>query len=163
MAGNRNIIGDNVTIKSEVYQGKIYAGATQLSCTIVVEQTAPMQLTVRSGVFTHTNGTTWTLESDAVFNLVSSPSYPTEVKIEIGDIQPDGIMDVWYGTCVRNGIDDFDVPAGWHTGHPLVFNFSIPAGCTDLTPLDIFVLTVLPGFPDGTTVADWQIQLGGAA
>lgn len=149
-------------IKSELYKGKIFAGATQLASTIMVEQTGAMQLTVRAGVFTHTDGTEWTLGVDAVFNLVSSPVYLTEVKIEIGDIQPDGIMDVWCGSCVQDGVDEFDIPAGWRTGHSLVFNFSIPAGCTDLTPIDIFVLTVLAGFPENTTGADWQTQTGGA-
>ena len=151
-----------MTIKSEIYKGKIYSGSTQLASTIAVEQTGLMQLAVRSGVFTHTDGDTWTLATDAVFNLVSSPDYPTDVKIEIGDIEPDGIMDVWLGTCVMDGVDEFDVPVGWNTGHSLVFNFSIPAGCTDLTPIDIFVLTVLPGFPGETTAQDWVTQIGGA-
>lgn len=151
-----------MTIKSDVYKGKIYSGSTRLASTIAVEQTGLMQLTVKSGVFTHTNGDTWTLASDAVFNLTSSPDYPTGVKIEIGDIEPDGVMDVWCGTCVQDGVDEFDIPAGWRVGHALVFNFSIPAGCTDITPIDIFVLTVLPGFPSGTTAEDWQTQTGGA-
>lgn len=151
-----------MTIKSETYQGKIYSGSTQLASTIAVEQTGLMQLTVRKGLFTHTDGRTWTLATDAVFNLASSPDYPTDVKIEIGDIEPDGIMDVWCGTCVQDGVDEFDIPAGWRTGHSLVFNFTIPAGCTDLTPIDIFVLTVLAGFPENTTAADWQTQTGGA-
>ena len=151
-----------MTIKSETYKGQIYAGSTKLASTIVVEQTGLMQLTVKSGVFTHTNGSKWILDTDAVFNLVSSPDYPTDVKIEIGDIEPDDIMDVWCGTCVQDGVDEFDIPAGWNIGHALVFNFSVPAGCTDLTPIDIFVLTVLPGFPEGTGPEDWQTQTGGA-
>ena len=151
-----------MTLKSETYQGKIYAGSTQLFSDIVVKQSGNMQLTVKAGTFRHTNGVEWMLEDDAVFDLLSDPTNETQVKIEIGDIEPDGIMDVWCGTCVQDGIEEFDEPIGWNTGHSLVFNFSIPAGCTDLTPIDIFVLTVLAGFPDGSTAADWATQIGGA-
>lgn len=151
-----------MTIKSELYKGKIFSGDTQLASTILVEQTGAMQLTVRAGTFTHTDGRTWTLDADAVFDLVADANYPTQVTIEIGDIEPDGIMDVWCGTKVQDGIEDFDIPEGWNAGHPLVFGFSVPAGCTDLTPIDIFVLTVLDGFPEGTTAADWKTQTGAA-
>lgn len=146
-----------MTIKSEIYKGKIYAGSTQLASTIAVLQTGAMQLTIKAGTFTHTNGNTWTLATDAVFNLASSPSYPTLVRVEIGD---NGSNDVWCGTCVMDGVEEFDPPIGWNKGQDLVFNFSIPAGCTDLTPIDIFALTVLPGFPEGTAAADWQTQRG---
>ncbi|MBE3144664.1 MAG: hypothetical protein IMZ61_12200 [Planctomycetes bacterium] len=153
-------------IKSEIYKGHIYAGATELASTIVVEQTGLMQLTVRKGKFTCTDGTSHLMESDSVFDLVSHPDYFTEIKIEIGHIPHEdpsdwsGIVDIWCGTKVNDGVEEFDPPAGWVTGHPLVFNFVIPAGCTDLTPIDIFVLTVLPGFPEGTTAADWAFQTG---
>lgn len=36
-------------IKSELYQGKIYAGDTPLECSIAVDQTGPLQLTIRAG------------------------------------------------------------------------------------------------------------------
>ena len=149
-----------MTIKSEVYNGKIYAGDTQLSSTLEVEQTGAMQLTVKSGTFTNTGGTQWTLDADVVFDLVADENCPTNVKIEIGDVEPDGILDVWCGTCVQDGIEEFDVPEGWIAGHPLVYNFSIPSGCTDLTQIDIYALTVLDGFPDGTTAEDWKTQKG---
>ena len=148
-------------ITSQINRGKIYAGETQLSNTVAVEQTGLMQLTVRAGVFTHTNGDTWLIENDQVFDLVADADYSTSVKIQIGDIEPDGIMDVWCGTIVNDGVEEFDEPEGWHTGHDLVFNFNIPAGCTDLTPINIYVLEVLPGFPEGTTADDWKAQTGG--
>jgi len=105
-------------IKSEIYKGLIYAGATQLACTIVIEQTAPMQLTVKAGVFTHTDGKQWTLSNDIVFNLVADTDYATRVEIEIGDIE--GVVDVWCGTCVQDGVEEFNIPEGWNSGHPLV-------------------------------------------
>lgn len=43
-------------IVSELYNGKIYAGETPLESTIVVEQTGPLQLTVRSGGHLQTTG-----------------------------------------------------------------------------------------------------------
>jgi hypothetical protein len=119
-----------------------------------------MQLTVRKGRFTHTDGSYWTLPADAIFDLVADPNYPTEVKIEIGDIEADSVADIWCGTRVCDGVEEFDPPVVWNSGHPLVFNFIVPAGCTDLTSVDIFVLTVLPGFPEGTTAEDWKVQSG---
>lgn len=48
-------LGDLVIMmKSELHQGLIYAGDSPLASTITVEQTGPMQLTVRAGSFTTT-------------------------------------------------------------------------------------------------------------
>ena len=43
-----------MTIKSEVRKGLIYAGDTPLACTITVEQTGPLQLTIKAGAFCST-------------------------------------------------------------------------------------------------------------
>ena len=149
-----------MTIKSELYQGKVFAGDTQLSSTIAVEQTDKMQLTIKAGTFTHADGMQWTLDSDAIFDLVADANYPTQVMIEIGDIE--SVVGVWCGTCVMDGIEEFDIPEGWNAGHALAFNFAIPAGCSDLAPIDIYVLTVPDGFPDGTNADDWKTQTGAA-
>ena len=130
-------------IKSKVNEGRINAGGTQLASTIVIEQTGLMQLTVNSGAFTHTNGDTWMLEDDQIFDFVADADYSTSVKIQIGDI--DGVVDVWCGTKVNDGIEEFDKPEGWNTGIDLIYNFVIPAECIDLTPIDIFVLDVVSG------------------
>lgn len=149
-----------MTIKSLIYQGEIYAGATKLACTIAVAQTGPLQLTVSAGSFTHTDGRTWVNDTPAVFDITPDAVYPTECKIEIGDIG--GAADIWCASRLLDGIEEFDTPPGWNNGHVLVFPFVVPPGCTDLAAVDIFVLTVLPGFPAGTTAADWQVQSGGA-
>jgi hypothetical protein len=149
-----------MTIKSEIYKGKIYAGGTELACNIAIEQTGPLQLTVNAGTFTHTDGKAWTLAVPTVFDVPADPTHPTECKIEIGDIG--GVADVWCASRLLDGIEEFDTPPGWNSGHVLAFPFVVPAGCVDLANVDIFVLTVLPGFPDGTTAADWQVQSGGA-
>ena len=143
-------------IKSQIYRGKIYAGATKLACTILVEQTARMQFTVRSGTFTHTNGDSWILASDAVFNLASNPTFANECKIEIGDIA--GVVDVWCGTKLLDGIEEDNPPTGWNTGHVLAFTFTIPPGTTNLSGIDIFVLDVLPGFPSEAQMAAMGIE-----
>ena len=149
-----------MTIKSEIYRGKIYSGATQLSNTITITQTGLMQLTVKAGTFINTKANAWILVNNQVFDLASDEDYPTSVILQIGDIN--GIVDVWCGTKIMDGIEEFDEPEGWNKGHNLTYNFEIPAGCTDLTPIDIYVLEVLPGFPDGTTEDDWKMQIGGA-
>src|SRR3990167_3551713 len=41
-------------VTSEEGRGLIFSGDTPLACTIAVEQTGPMQLTVRAGAFTST-------------------------------------------------------------------------------------------------------------
>ncbi len=145
-------------IVSEIGCGKIYAGDTQLASTITVEQTAAMQLTVRAGTFVHTNGNTWTLATNAVFDLAAHASTPTECIIEIGDIA--GAVDCWCGTRLLDGAEDFDVPTGWRSGHAIVFPFVIPAGTTALDPIEICTLTVEPGYPAGTSATDWVQQSG---
>ncbi len=55
-------------IRSEPGRGLIYAGDTPLSSTIVVEQSGPMQLTVRAGDFT-TTGQARIVPMDSVSNL----------------------------------------------------------------------------------------------
>ena len=149
-----------MSIKSEVYRGKIYAGATKLACSINIEQTAPMQLTVSTGSFIHTDGRTWDTSAPAVFDIAPDTTYTTECKIEIGDIN--GVTDIWCASKLLDGIEEFDTPPGWNSGHHLAFPFVVPAACVDLGAVDIFVLSVLPGFPDGTTAEDWQVQSGGA-
>ena len=151
--------------KSEIFRGKIYAGETFLACSINITQTAPMQLTIRAGTFTHTDGVSWRLEADQVFDITPDAVYPTECKIEIGDGKVGdvyGVVDVLCASRLLDGIEKFDTPPDWFTGHVLAFPFTVPAGCVDLADVDIFVLTVLPGFPDGTTADDWKIQSGGA-
>ncbi len=145
-------------IKSQIYHGKIYAGATKLASTIRIEQTAPMQLTARAGTVTHTDGRAWTLANDAVFSLAADAMYPTECKIEIGDIA--SADNVWCATRLVDGVEEMNSPTGWNMGHVLVFPFVIPPNATDLSNVDIFVLTVLPGFPEPAQMAALGIERG---
>ncbi len=144
-------------LKSEIHNGKIYAGETQLACTIRIEQTAPMQLTVRAGTFTHTDGRAWTLAGDAVFDLAADATYPTECKIEMGDVA--GVANVWCATRLVDGVEEFNPHVGWNTGHTLAFPFAIPPGAIDLSGIEIFVLQVLAGFPTAGEMKSMGIEV----
>lgn len=132
-------------MRSEITRGKIEIGATQLASTITVIQTAPLQLTVKEGTFTHTDGRAWILANDAIFSFTTDAVYPIECKIEIGYIA--GMANVWCGTRLLDGIEEMNPPLGWNTGHVLIFPFVISPNTTDLSAVDIFVLTVVSGFP----------------
>lgn len=100
-------------IKSEVYRGLIYAGSTPLASSIILEQTGPMQLTVRAGTLIDTDGTEYPMADTAL------------------DLQPGDRVEIKLGGC-------------W-----LVLPFIVPQGCTDLAALDIYVLEVRSGYPEG--------------
>lgn len=153
-------------ITSALFRGLIYAGSTSLASTIVVEQTGPLQLTVRAGSFTTTGDVrqgvppeTHTLAADQVLDLTAHATYPTAYR---AFLVTDGVSaDVLLQSRVLDGIEDWpDPPAGWQIVHQLVYEFVVPAGATDLSAVEIPVLTVLPGFPPGTTAADWRLQTG---
>jgi hypothetical protein len=188
-------------IKSEPSKGLIYSGDTPLSSTIVVEQSGPMQLTVRAGSFTTTGqarivpaasvpdlqslieagraemlpdgqrariwlqegdrllrSETLTLAADTVFDLASDPEeakcYQAMLGIDANG-QPEIVMRSRYES------DEYpDWPQGWQPVQELIFEFAVPPGCNDLSGIDIYVLRVEPGFPPGTSAADWQTQTG---
>lgn len=95
-------------IKSELYRGKIYAGATKLASTIEYKETKD-GLTAR-GTLTGTDG--------QVFEI--------DETVKRGETLRAG--GVW-------------VVLGWEER-------------------DVYVLAVLPGFPEGTTAADWKMTVG---
>lgn len=162
-------------IKSLVGRGLIYAGDTLLALSIEVEQTGPMQITVRAGSFTSTgqrrkdrNGNwlaweeeskTYTLLTDQILNLTADLTFPKDYDI---DLISDGTKnDVLVRSRLQDGIEEFaPYPAGWKQAHDLILPFTIPAGMIDLANVDIFVWTVMPGFPAGTGAADWTMQGG---
>ena len=151
-----------MAIKSEVGRGLIYAGDTSLNITIKVEQTGPMQLTVRAGSFTSTGQRrknkdgeflpwieepkTYTLAADQVLNLMSNPDFDKYHDI---DLVSDGIaVDVLARSKLNDGIEELATyPVGWKQVHDLILPFIVPAGTTNLAGVDIYVWTVLPGFP----------------
>lgn len=155
-------------IKSELYRGLIYAGKTPLSMTIKIEQTASMQLTVRAGSFTSTGqwlpciveSKTYVLATDQVLNLTSDPDFSKHYDI---DLMSDGVTtDILVRSKLADNIEEWSpYPAGWTRVHDLVLPFTVPAGTTDLVNVDIYVWTVLPGFPPRTGAKDWVKQGNG--
>ena len=188
-------------ITSIIWRGLIYAGDTPLALTIIVEQTGPMQLTVRAGSFTSTgqarirpytladdaliaagfaeslpdrqrvrewierrDGTldkakTYTLAVEQVINLTSDPLKPVAYDV---DLISNGTQT---GVLVKRkvvGVEEYsDPPLGWQKVHELLFEFVLPPGCADVTTIDIYALTVKPGFPSGTGADGWKMQTGG--
>ena len=151
-----------MAIKSEVGTGKIYAGDTSLAISIVVEQTGPMQLTIRAGSFTTTGqrrkdkdgkwlawieeSKTYTLVTDEVVNITSDPNFSKDYDIDLISRGVD--TDILVRSVLNDGIEEFaPYPAGWKQVHDLILPFTVPAGTTDLASVDIYVWTVLPGFP----------------
>lgn len=135
-------------ITSAVFRGLIHAGRTPLASTIRVEQTAPLELTVRAGIFTATDGMTFTLENDRVLVLAPERTSPRQYEAELG-INATGDVDVWLR--MREGGGAFPMPplTGWRTLTILVCLVTVPPGTADLAPITINVLDVRPGFPPG--------------
>ena len=153
-------------VTSRLYRGTIFSGDTSLACTIRIDQTGPLQLTVRAGQFTstgdrrlHIPSETFALTADQALDLAAHPTYATAYRAYLAT---DGTtVDVLLQSRVLDGIEDWpDQPAGWQIVHPLVYEFVLPAGATSLDGVDIPVLAVLPGFPPGTTADDWRVQTG---
>jgi len=155
-----------MTIKSDLHRGAIYAGSTPLACTITVEQTGPLTLTVRAGSFTTTGDRTagmapetLTLAADQTVTIVPDATAAKVYAVDLGVMG--GAVDVLARSRFL-GDDDPAAPPGWRTVQRLVFDLTVPPLTTDLAGLDVHTFTVRPGFPDGTTAADWQVQTGGA-
>ena len=191
-------------IRSEAGRGLIYAGDTPLALTIAVEQTWPMQLTVRAGSFTSTGqarirpydppihaallasgkgelladgkrirgwiqdktgvprdiAKRYTLAAARTIALTSDPTRPVAYAV---DLLGQGAAADVFGKRRIVGVDLFgSPPPGWKALHGLVYEFILPPGLTDVASVEVFVLTVTPGFPPGTGSDDWTTQTGGA-
>lgn len=101
---------------------------------------------------------TFVLAADAVFNLTSDAVDTKAYQAELGI--SGGVVDV--AMVSRFAKDSYPkiLPADWQTIHTLIFEFALPPGTVDLSAIEIFVLTVLPGFPPGTGAEDWLSQSG---
>ena len=103
---------------------------------------------------------TYTLTTDQVVNVTSDPLTPVAYDVDL--ISDGAATDVLVKRKVV-GVEEYgDGPAGWTKVHELLFEFVLPPGCADVTPIDIYALTVKPGFPAGTGPDDWKQQTGGA-
>lgn len=97
------------------------------------------------------------LADDVAFTLVADATAVKRYTIELGLVG--GVPTLLCRSQIA-GEAAPDPPADWELGHWLV-NAVIPPGTADLADVPIAVFTVVPGFPAGTTGADWLVQRGG--
>lgn len=161
-------------ITSVIGRGLIYAGDTSFALTIAVEQTGPMQLTVRAGSFTSTgqrrkdhNGAwlpwieepkTYALAADRIIDLASDPTRSVAYDVDL--VSDGATTDVLITRTIVGVEESGPLPPGRVKIHELLFKFVLPPGCADVMPIDICALTVMPGFPPGTGPDDWIQQMG---
>jgi hypothetical protein len=98
------------------------------------------------------------LGEDLHWQLEPDEEYPIEAKVEVV-VSEAGDCDLWLAQKKLDGVEEYDLPAGWHTEHILVFPFIIPPKLPDLAMIDIEYLVVLPGSPPSTQPS---IQIGRA-
>ena len=134
-------------IKSELHKGLIKKGITQLGLTIILEQTDPMELTVRSGNYVGVDGDVFTLSSDVVLNFTSDPDFEKSVLIALVRETSTGDVDVWVDEVVQDGVHVHDEtsPPGYGVIDYLVRGtwFRIPPNTSNLDDCDIFMLKVI--------------------
>ena len=103
---------------------------------------------------------TYTLAVDQVITLVSDPTRPVAYDVDLVHQGPNA------GVHVKRklvGVEEYGTPpAGWKKIHELLFEFLLPPGSMTITPIDIFALTIRPGFPEGIGPDDWMTQTGEA-
>ena len=102
---------------------------------------------------------TYTLATDQVINLTSDLLKPVAYDVDL--ISDGTTTDVLVKRKVV-GIEEYGgPPLGWKKVHEVLFEFVLPRVCADVTSIDIYALTVKPGFPSGTGSDDWRMQTGG--
>jgi hypothetical protein len=177
-------------LRSEPGTGKIHAGETPLECSFGYEQTGPLEITLRKGDLKTTGQArvmdtpadaderisrgeaervnekrlrVWMKDdkgepmkskhfkanSDFVVTFTPSPDVATQHWVAIMSDET-----IHY-ECVPLPTDPNVV---YDIEQYLVLPFEMEAGATVLP--DVCVLTVEPGFPEGTTVEDWTMQSG---
>lgn len=100
----------------------------------------------------------FTLPSDEVISIVPDILLDIFCTVELGLL--DSVPEVLVRYRLDNGFDYDEYPVGWATIQTIVFEFRIVPDLQNLVQ-DIFVFTVLPGFPSGTGPDDWLVQGGG--
>lgn len=138
---------------------KIYAGDTALHLSTRLEQTGPLELTLRAGNYTTTDGQSFDLLKDQVIPIQLDSELEQVLLIDLGLHK--GQVDVLVRLAYLDG-EMPDYPANWQTLQPLVLQpgVIIPPWLGDLNVLEIEVFSVEPGFPEGTDAEYWRMQSG---
>lgn len=122
-------------IKSETNHGLIYAGSTSLDFTCAIEQIAPATLSVSSGHLTLTNGETFAVPALSA----ALPDGSTHLYL--------GLLAGTPALAVASPMGHFDQ---WFTPLQMIAGFGSGIQVSDGEIVgDVYVLTVLPGFPEG--------------
>jgi len=122
-------------IKSQTERGAIYAGDTSLAFTCTIEQTAPATLSLSSGLLTLTSGLSFPVPALSI----EMPNGVQHLYLGLRD----GALAL-YAAAPMSGFDPaftaLQMVAGFGSGIEVVDGAIVG---------DVYVLTVLPGFPDG--------------
>lgn len=99
---------------------------------------------------------TYQLAGEVVLALPPPAAVPRWARGELGLLGET----VTARLAVRGAGEPYAAPAGWRLVAVLVEEFALPAGAADLAALQPVALAVRPGFPPGTTAADWRLTVG---
>lgn len=133
-------------IKSKRFMGLIKRGTTKLNLTIRIEQTAPMQLTVRKGDYIDVQGNKFTLANDVVLDFTADFNYEKGITISLVKNKTTKKVDVWVDEVVQ---DELHLPANVPTDYEVLLVlvgagwFIIPPNTANLTDIDIYCMKVI--------------------
>ncbi len=147
-------------IIERVGRGLIYAGKTNMASSFIVEETGPLEITVRAGSYTSTGDAkagilprTYTMASDAICTVFNTaPAY----KLYQGQlIASQWSTDILWISYYANQ-EYPPMPDGFELVQNIVWQFYVPPNVTSLENTEICVLKVMPGFPDGIDGDNWD-------
>lgn len=141
-------------------KGQIYAGNTELSSSLMVSETGPLELTISSGSFTSTGDKDagipprpYNLTADAVCPIFNTSD---EMKFYSAEL----IASEWAVEILWLSYFLFQpyppMPVGFEKVQLIVYPFGVPAFAQSISGIEINVLQVLPGFPLGIDGDIWD-------
>jgi len=123
--------------------------STTLESTIKVEQTGPMQITVRAGYFVDMKGNKYEVLDDQVIDLTADATYDKEIYIALVRNIDTGEVDIWVDDRVFDGYtypaEVTDIEGNWELITPIIGRdwFIIPPGTTDITDVEKYYMAVI--------------------
>ena len=149
----------------KVGQGKIYAGHTALSSTLIISETGPLELTISAGSYTSTGDKelgipphTYNLTAAAVCPIFNTDD---ETKYYTAEL----VASQWAVEILWKSYFAFQpyppYPAGFERVQLIVYPIAVPSYAQSIADIEINVLQVIPGFPTGIDGDNWDgIQRG---
>jgi len=124
--------------------------STSLESSIRVEQSGPMQITVRKGYFIDMQGNKYELKDDQVIDFSSDSTYDKEIYVALVKNITTEEVDIWVDDRIIDGFTEAaDVPDGWEVITPLVGRdwLIIPAGTADIKNVEKRYLAIVENKP----------------